>query len=263
MSSKTNRREAVAPALPQPQAGRCPWPAPPPNPALRPGETHLWCAEPGAFHQHLSRFNGLISEAEQDRAARFHSAGHRDAYIIRHGVLRLLLGQYLRQAPAEIEFLHGSRGKPVIPAAASELHFNESHSGDLALFAFTTVCPIGVDIERIRPIPDFERIATHYFSAQEVHMMRELPPDQRMKAFYACWTGKEAYLKATGEGIGAGLDKVEITLDQNLEAAGLTVSEDSHAAWRLHPFSPAPGYLGAVALTGTITALSLWRFPAY
>jgi 4'-phosphopantetheinyl transferase len=262
MPSKAIRANAIT--SPQPAVEPCSWPAPPQDIVLHSNAVHIWCAAPRAFSQSLARFHSLLSTEERERAAKFHFAADRDSYTIRHGLRRLFLSRYTRQDPSQIEFAHGPFGKPEIKADGASLFFNDSHSAELALFAVTSHCPLGVDIECMRPIPEFENIAARFFSPPEVQMMRELSPDQRMTAFYSCWTAKEAYLKATGEGIGAGLDKVEVTLDQDLQAVALRVPADSEASdkWSVRAFSPALGYLGAVAVNAEISKVSLWRFPA-
>jgi len=253
--------EEPTPAVSPTPSIACSWPPAAQNVSLHPGEVHVWCAAQGSFPQQLANFCSAISTAELDRAGRFRFPAHRDRYIARHGILRLILGRYLDQDPGRLEFERGKFGKPSLKNNPA-LHFNDSHSGELALFAFTTLCPIGVDIECLRPIPEFENIAAQYFCSREIELMRLLPPEKRMAAFYSCWTGKEAYLKATGEGISEGLDKVEVILDENLCAIALHVPGDPHANWSLQSFSPAPGYVGAVVLQGYIPPVSHWQFPS-
>jgi 4'-phosphopantetheinyl transferase len=264
MLSKAIRIRTLAAPLMQPDSDPCTWPVPPQDVALRNGEIHLLCAAPSAFSHSLSRFRSLLAPPELERAAKLHFPADRDSYTIRHGLRRLLLSRYLQQDPLRIEFVYGKAGKPEIKNDGLSLFFSESHSAGLALFAVTCMSPVGVDIEWVRPIPEFDKIAAHYFSAHEVRALRNLPLDDRMTAFYSCWTSKEAYLKATGEGIGAGLNKVEITLDQSLRAVALHVTGSSRAqsTWRLQAFSPAPGYVGAVAVNGNVPSVSQWRLPS-
>jgi 4'-phosphopantetheinyl transferase len=251
--------------LPHADAGPCPWPAPPEEIALRIGQIHIWCAAPRDFSRSLSSFRSLLSVAELDRSAKFHFPTDCDSYIIRHALLRLILGRYLQQAPSGIEFSHGPYGKPMVKACGVPLHFNDSHSAELVLFAITAVGPVGVDVECMRPIAEFESIASQYFTPREVEVMRALPAGKKLEAFYSCWTGKEAYLKATGEGIGESLHKVEVILDAGLRATSLSFHGDevcSAPAWQLRAFSPAPGYLGAVSVQTDLSELDLWRIPA-
>ena len=236
------------------------WPFPPETIHLEKTQAHIWCAAVRDFECQLPLFGAMLSSAERARAERFRFPKDRNHYIIRHGILRLLLSRYLEKRPAEIEFQYGPRGKPQITGGPAQFHFNDSHSGDLALYAFTSVCPIGADIECVRPIPEFEDIASRYFSPREVGMMRALSPEDRMEAFYAGWTRKEAFLKATGEGIGTSLADVEVTLAPGEEAEVLRVPGESQegAQWKLRALSPAPGYLGAIAFQGAIDSACYW-----
>src|SRR5208282_2181592 len=119
--------------------------------------------------------------------------------------LRVLLGHYLGVAPGGIEFSYGPKGKPRL-AAPVDVRFNISHSGGLALFAFTLDCEIGVDVEHIRPLRDMQEIASRFFCAEEATELMSLPAHGREQAFYLCWTRKEAYLKAVGEGLSEPID---------------------------------------------------------
>jgi 4'-phosphopantetheinyl transferase len=239
------------------------WPFPPETIHLEETQAHIWCAVVPDFEGQLPTYGAILSFAERARAERFRFPKDRNHYIIRHGILRLLLSRYLGKRPAEIEFQYGPRGKPQITGDPAQFHFNDSHSGDLALYAFTSVCPIGADIECVRPIPEFEDIATRYFSPREVGMMRALSPEKRMEAFYACWTRKEAFLKATGEGIGTSLAEVEVTLAPGEDAEVLRVPGELQegAEWKLRALSPASGYLGAIAFQGAIDSVCSWTVP--
>ena len=236
-----------------------PFTAPPADFRASDGEVHVWCLDRRDFANDLPKLSALLSSAELERATRFHFADHREFYTIRRGILRIILARYLKRDPDELEFSYGARGKPELPGAA--LHFNDSHSGDFALLAVTAACPLGVDIENARPIPDFENIAENYFSPREVAMMRALSSESRMHAFYTAWTRKEAFLKATGEGIGESLAKVEVTLAPDDEPAILALPGDPQAwaEWKLKAFSPAPGYLAALAFRHADLKLRLWN----
>jgi 4'-phosphopantetheinyl transferase len=232
------------------------WPLPPPEVGLAGGHAHLWCATMRAFREQIPLLSALLSAAERQRAERFHFSEDRDHYIIRRGILRILLGRYLNTRPAAIEFRYGRWGKPAMNGAAPDLHFNDSHSADLALYGVTMVCPLGADLEQIRPLPEFEDLASRYFSPRETALIRALAPEHRMEAFYNVWTRKEAFLKATGEGIGENLAEVEVSPAPGQEPAifrvpGMTPGPDG---WKLRSFSPAPGFRGAVAFQGDISS---------
>ena len=156
-------------------------------------------------------FSQLLAPDETARAARFHFDHLQRRFILSRGALRILLGHYLDIAANRIEFRYGSRGKPSLAAPAG-IHFNASHSGDVALFAFTLHCEIGVDVEEMRPISDMREIASRFFCAEESTELMALPADERERAFFLCWTRKEAYLKAVGEGLYAPLNDFCVTL---------------------------------------------------
>jgi 4'-phosphopantetheinyl transferase len=239
------------------------WPEAPDTLKLAEGHVHVFGAALPEFRSQCARVEKLLlSRAEIERAGRFQFKEDRNSYVIRHALLRLILGRFLSVAPREIEFDYGEFGKPVLKFPAPSVHFNQSHSSDLALFVVTTHSPIGVDVERVRAIPEFEDIAAQYFCPAETAMMRSLAEERRMKAFYSCWTSKEAHLKATGEGIGASLNQVEVALDSSLQGQSLHLpGDDSDCAWELRTFSPADGYLGALAIKGRVSSLRLWRVP--
>jgi 4'-phosphopantetheinyl transferase len=262
MPSKATNAHAGAAPLIHPDGDQCTWRFAPDDVVLAGGEIHVFCAAPSAFCHSLSRYRSLLSAAELERAAKFRFPADQDSYTIRHGLRRLLLSRYMMQEPSRIEFVYGANGKPEIKDGAASLFFNDSHSGDLALFALTSISAIGVDIECARPIPEFERIASHYFSPREVQAMRDLPPEERIAAFYSCWTGKEAYLKATGEGIATGLHNVEITLERRRAVAlVLPADRQDQASWYLKSFLPAAGYIGAVVVKADAPCVRQWRIP--
>jgi 4'-phosphopantetheinyl transferase len=236
---------------------------PPETVRLESNQIHVWSAVLSDFESELPRFQAMLSSAERTKAERFRFSKDRNHYVIRHGILRVILGRYLEQRPAEIDFSYGRFGKPEIKGdlVNGGPTFNHSHSGDLALYAVTRACPIGLDVEYVRPIPHFEEIASQFFSHREAKMMMALSTDCRLEGFFACWTRKEAFLKATGDGIGEGLAKVEVTLTPWEEPRILRITGESQARpeWQLRSFSPAPGYLAAVAFSHHNLALTQRR----
>jgi len=230
------------------------WPPPSPNLALGADDIHLYCAAPADFHFDLPRLAALLSPSERARAERFRFPHHHDSYIIRHGILRTLLARYLGQEPASIEFRYGEFNKPEISNPTEPIHFNDSHSADLVLYGFTRACPIGVDIEHLRPVEHFQQIAAHYFSAREVKLLNELPEADRIRGFFSLWTRKEAFLKGTGEGIGQNLAKIEVTPYEKPEILATHFGNPSE--WQMESLVPAKDYLVAVALRGRNSSLT-------
>jgi 4'-phosphopantetheinyl transferase len=227
------------------------WPPAPSEVRLGQNAIHVWCARLDDFHPALSRLYGVLSADERTRASGFHFAGDRDRFIARRGVLRHLLARYLHQRAERIGFSVGRHGKPCIaaPDGGPCLHFNVSHSGALALYAVTSASPVGVDVERLREISELDALASRFFAAAEASRLIALPSSQRLDEFFACWTRKEALLKATGSGIGAHPDL--------RSAVPPCVPSD----WRIQRLRPAPGFAGALAHRHGAALVSLWRVP--
>jgi 4'-phosphopantetheinyl transferase len=198
-----------------------------------------------------AQFTALLSADERERAARFAFAHLRRSFTLARGALRILLGRTLGMAPAAIRFVYGEKGKPGL-AEPGRVRFNMSHSGELALIAIGLDCELGVDIERIRPLPDLQEIAARFFSREEETELMALPEDLREAAFFRCWTRKEAYIKAIGDGLSAPLDGFAVSLRDGEPARMIQIGGDAAAAgaWRLHHLDVEPGYVAALAYRG-------------
>jgi 4'-phosphopantetheinyl transferase len=168
--------------------------------------------------------------------------------------LRILLGRYVGTSPAEIRFQYESHGKPEIalPQDCRSLRFNVSNSGGLALIAVGSGRAIGVDIEKVRPLPDFLNIARRFFSAREVQAILAVGENQRQEAFFACWTRKEAFLKATGMGLSYPLSGFSVSVDPEGPAELCELGENGNGAgnWSLTDVRPGEGFRGALAWAG-------------
>lgn len=222
---------------------------------------HVWPVSTYAPDTVVERFQALLAPDETDRADRFRFPRLRQSFTLARGALRVLLGRYLNTAPGDIEFAYGSKGKPAL-AADNRLRFNASHSGDLALFTFTMDCEIGVDVELIRPMPDIEDVAKRFFCAEETEELMSLSGGQREHGFFLCWTRKEAYIKATGDGLATPLDAFRVTLRPGAPAVMVHVQQDPIAAqaWTLHDLTPAPGYAAALAYRDSPRPLKTFPF---
>lgn len=207
---------------------------------------HVWPVSIEASNDVVERYRTLLSPDETARAARLKFEHLQQSFILARGALRILLGQYLKLEPGHLVFTYGSKGKPALPG---RLRFNASHSGALALFAFTMDCELGVDVEAVRGTPDFEDVAKRFFCAEETADLMSLPIDQRDRGFFLCWTRKEAYIKATGEGLSASLDAFRVTLRPGEPARMIHCGGDPNEAqaWTLHDLNPGAGYAAAVA----------------
>src|ERR1700722_1713240 len=240
------------------------WPPPPALWLAGNGEMHVWAGSLQVPETQILEFALTLSQDETARAARFHCHKHRDRFIVGRGLLRAILSRYVGRSPAELAFNYGPNGKPALALkeGKSPLLFNLAHAEDLLLLAVSRVSEVGIDVEQIRAFGDADSIAASHFSHREAVGLRNLPAAQRLKAFYALWTRKEALLKATGDGIGQSLSQVEVSFSEGEPARLLELHGSSEAAqaWTLRELLPAPGFLGALAVPGTDIRLNCWRW---
>ena len=195
----------------------------------------------------------LLAPDEIARAARFYFEDDRRRFVSCRVALRILLGRYLETSPAAIRFHYGDHGRPEIafPQDTRGLRFNVSDSGDLALIAIGSGRAIGVDIEKVRPLPDLLDIARGFFSAREVKGIIAISEDKRRDAFFACWTRKEAFLKATGMGLTYPLSAFSVSVDPDSPAELCELEQDAGVDhWSLRDVQPGEGFRGALAWTG-------------
>src|SRR5450432_3775189 len=193
---------------------------------LQDGEVHVWKAHLDCEEASLRRLEATLSTEETARADRFFAERDRNSFVTTRGILRELLGRYLKCTPAQIEFCYGPKGKPFLPPDPCRLtvQFNVSHCHGLALLAFTPRRNLGVDVERVRAEIAAEEIAERYFLPKEVAELRALHPSLHAEAFFLCWTRKEAYIKARGEGLHIPLESFRVSLTpgkaEKLESPG-------------------------------------------
>jgi 4'-phosphopantetheinyl transferase len=233
--------------VPYPAAAN--WCNPPENYFIRKNEAHVWRVGLDCPAAQLERFERLLTQDERQRAERYRFAQDYWRFIARRGCLRWQLGRYLGISPAAIRFSYNAYGKPSLAAgsASSEIFFNLSHSAGVALFGFTRSGEVGIDIEKIRLDFDYQAIGERFFSPGERAALASLPAEDRPAAFFACWTRKEAFIKAEGKGLSIPLAEFEVTLKPGQPARLLAGgSEQTVAHWNLHHLDPAPGYIGAV-----------------
>jgi 4'-phosphopantetheinyl transferase len=234
------------------------WSPPPPHLVLRDSEVHIWCVY--LNQPDVTGLRRILSADEVERAEKFKFLRDRDHFIAARGVLRTLLGNYLELDPAEIRFSYSAYGKPEL-AGSPGISFNISHSHELALFAFTARAAIGIDIEYLRRDFIFEDIAEKFFSRDEVAALREIPEDRKAEAFFDCWTCKEAYIKAVGEGLSHPLDSFSVSFESDKPDVTLKVDNDREGSspWNIVKLTPAPGYAAAIAMEGEKPLPTYWQ----
>jgi len=197
----------------------------------------------------------LLSSDERDRAARFHFVRDRHRFIVGRSLLRDLLGRYLGCDPRAVRFGYGPKGKPSLAGhhVLSRLSFNVSHSHGTAVLAFAFGRAIGVDIERHPAPDDGDAVASHFFSRDEVRALGSLSATERPSAFLRCWTRKEAYIKARGDGLSLPLDSFDVSVAPGARPALLATRHEplDAARWSLVDLThQCPGYVAALAIEG-------------
>lgn len=222
-----------------------PWAPSPARLELSEGEIHVWRADLNCEEEVLFQLEATLAADEKVRADRFYFEKDRRAFVATRGILRELLGRYLNKPPACIQFEYGSQGKPSLHLNQPEpsIQFNVSHSHGMALLAFGIGCPLGVDVELVRSDFATDDIAQRFFSPREVREWHALPTSLRVEGFFLCWTRKEAYVKARGEGLQIPLESFHVSLTPGKP-------EELHTAdgvqWRLHSLRSDPRYIGAL-----------------
>jgi len=216
---------------------------------LEEGEIHVWRVYLDCGETALRQFEATLAADEKARANRFFSERDRNGFIATRGALRELLGRYVKRSAVHLEFDYGPRGKPSLRRECSQqsVQFSVSHSHGLALLAFAVGRHLGVDVELVRPNFAGEEIAERYFSRQEVMELQALPASLRDEGFFLCWTRKEAYVKASGEGLQVPLKSFRVSLTPG-EPERLQSADSFH--WSLRSLQPDPQYVGALVGEG-------------
>lgn len=226
----------------------------PPN-SIHPSSIHLWTAETTLSPANRRLLEGLLLADEMERAGRFRFDRDRLLFLTARGMLRILLGRYLKADPRSFRFAAGEFGKPMLAESAGisagAMEFNVAHSGTRVLLGFAHR-PVGVDVELAESDREFLSIARRYFSPREQQELRALPPELTARGFYNAWSRKEAFLKATGIGLSQNLDTFDVSLDPRLPAALLEVRDLALAAgksaesWQLADLAVDSAYSAAV-----------------
>jgi 4'-phosphopantetheinyl transferase len=197
------------------------------------------------------RFAAMLDSHEHARAKRFRFTEDRRRFVVRRGRLRELLSYYLECSPLQIRFSYNSFGKPAVDFA--DLRFNISHSHGIALYTIARGVEVGCDIERCDERFADERIAERFFSPREVLALRSLGRAAQIEGFFNCWTRKEAFVKARGQGLSLPLDSFEVSLAPGEPAAFLRGCD----GWSIRSFKPAARYHAAVVAEGSVWELNL------
>lgn len=227
-------------------------------------EVHVWRAGLELSSSQVQRLRCILTDDELDRANRFSFEIDRQRFIAARGTLRSILSRYITIYPGHLRFYYNQYGKPFLAPEFNStlLNFNLSHSGSMALYAITRNMEIGVDVEGVRSDFENEEIAERFFSVNEVAILRTIPTEKKLEAFYNCWTRKEAYIKAHGKGLSLPLDSFDVSFAP-WEPPALLITKDEppeRSLWTLLDLQPGPGYMGALAVKGIGCRFRYWEW---
>jgi 4'-phosphopantetheinyl transferase len=230
---------------------------PRPHPPLGALDVHVWRI-PLDDDARAESYWSLLSEGERRRAVRFVRDVHRRRFVAAHGALRSILAGYIGAEPTALDFVSGEHGKPALRDVTGRppLQFNLSHSDDLALVAIARAHAVGVDLERWSEGVEHLELAERFFSPGERRALRALAhtPNLVEAGFFAAWTRKEAYLKATGHGITRGLHHFDVALAPGEPARLIAdrLDEQATSRWVMFALDPAPGYSAALVVASPV-----------
>lgn len=241
------------------------WLVPPPSLALSFHDVHTWRASLDRPESSVEAMQRTLTADESARANRFHHQRDRRRYVVARGILRAILGRYLAMEPHQLRFSYNDFGKPALSQESKieDIQFNLSHTDGTALYAVTYGRRIGVDIESVRPIVESEQIAEQFFSSAEVADLCKIREEVKDRAFFNCWTRKEAYIKAKGEGISLPLNQFSVSMSPEEPAAITSIkgTGDEPSRWSLRDLNVGSGYAAALAVEGRIADLRCWQWP--
>jgi 4'-phosphopantetheinyl transferase len=227
-------------------------------------EVHIWRATLDQLRLQIDDFYAVLDIEERERASRYHFQKDSEHFILSRGLLRKILGHYLSSDPKELHFSYNPYGKPFLKENfCGNLRFNLSHSQGLLLLAVNRGRELGIDVEQMRPEVIAESIAERFFSPYEVATLRSLPVRQQVEAFFNCWTRKEAYIKARGEGLSCPLHMFDVSLKPGEPAALLAtrIPLEETTRWRVEELTPGINFKAALVAEQSDWQLQCWQWP--
>jgi 4'-phosphopantetheinyl transferase len=218
-------------------------------------EVHVWQVDLIAWEKAVESLHELLNPEERERAARFKFPAPRNQYVISRALLRRALGVYLKIEAREIRFRTTANAKPELAAddlRLNDVRFNLSHTQGVTVFAIVRHRRVGIDVERIRADTNAMELAERFFSHPEVNWLRTQPASEQIASFFSCWTAKEAYIKAQGEGLSLPLGSFGVLPMPATTKLQLQVYDDVEESrrWSMHRLDLGPDLRAAVAVEG-------------
>jgi 4'-phosphopantetheinyl transferase len=236
-----------------------------PDGILLDDEVHVWQVDLVAWQKATGSLFELLDPGEQERAERFKFPAPRHQYVISRALLRRALGTYLKIAAREVRFHTTANGKPEL-AASSDLRFNLSHTQGTTVFAITRRRQVGIDVERIRQDTNVMELAERFFSRPEVDWLRSQAASEHIASFFSCWTAKEAYIKAQGEGLSLALDSFGVLPDPGDASFKLWLQvyadPEESRRWSMWRLELGRDLRAALAVEGASCKVRLGQWPS-
>jgi 4'-phosphopantetheinyl transferase len=238
------------------------WVRPDAPPRLGADEVHVWRFDLDEMIPEGEALERRLPAEERERARRFRFSRDRERFLAARAALRGILAGYVGGRPETLRFVRAPQGKPALLAAPDRLEFNLSHADWCAVLAVAQDRRVGVDVEGIRLGHSGMDVARRFFARAEVETLLAAPPEERTATFVRCWTRKEAYVKARGEGLSLSLQHFEVPLATGATRALAASLEDPAEVgrWSLRELVPAPCHLGALVVEGEGFALRAWEW---
>lgn len=236
------------------------WSAPPTSLCLTSESVHLWRAWLSREDTTPAGLWEALSLEEQQRANDLPAGLPRQRFVASRSFLRLVLARYTGHAPAQLRLELGPHGKPALSpgSGGGPIHFNLSHSHAALLCAVSLNRAVGIDVEYVRPLPEIDRMAARVLASSEADAWQTLPDEQKLPAFFAIWTRKEALVKGLGERLNATFVRTSVSLAPGQQAV-LLPGQAGRPAWTIYPLPLSDSYVGAVAVEGGIGQSLHWR----
>lgn len=232
----------------------------PAMPILKGNDCHIWIASQGKNFSTLRQYAGILSTLELNKAHRFRKTNDQELYLAAHILLRLVISNYTGIKPDKLIFSDVPGKKPALGFDMPSLEFNLSHAEGCVAIAVCQKSQVGIDIEKGRPLLEWQSIAKHYFSLAEQTALQNATPDTVTRLFYTFWTRKEAWLKAVGLGLIDELPQIDTSATTSVfSLEDIRLIHDIAHTWHLSTFLLEPDYCISLALPENVNSISTFK----